>query len=437
LFGRLKNHTNTFAGPLKRPTGIQAGLVWLVIFLMAPIGVCNGELGVEVTGFSLLISANSNAAKHVSANPNVLKNHPLGSDFRNRGSFTDAPDAEPLYLAVYLNSRMLAEVIQAQDNKGTIYFKLNEIAALVESAPPKNGNALATLEALEDIFPAQFTYSEKLQVLFIKGQGNLPIEKKWERERFHAMVSRNQITDDTPIIGFEYGLLGPPSFDLSAFYFKNGEERYNYSFKGASEALFGTAQIFGRGLENERLTDLRISWERFHPDWFVRVGDVVAPPIELVSQAEAGLGINFSTFPMENATQFDTETITGDLLNGWEVELYRGNTLLDFRKSDGSGRFIFRAIPLLFGENDIVLKFYGPQGQIRQESRPVNIGRSMAPPGKLWFRFSAIEQGENIFLGRDSQTRSHIKGFRGFGEVFYGLSPQLTLTASLPSQSKL
>ena len=138
-----------------------------------------------------------------------------------------------------------------------------------------------------------------------------------------------------------------------------------------------------------------------------------APPIELVAQADAGRGINFSNIPIENATQFGTDTISGDLLDGWEVELYRGNTLLDVKRSDGSGRFVFRDVALLFGENNIILKFYGPQGQFRQESRPVNIGRGMAPEGKLWSRFSFTDQGENIFLGRNSQTRGPYRGIQG------------------------
>ena len=179
------------------------------------------------------------------------------------------------------------------------------------------------------------------------------------------MLSSNSLTEDSPIVDFEYGLLGPPSLDFSGSYIKNGHESLNYSFKAGMEALYGTAYLFGQGFNEDELSDLRFSWERFDPNWFVQVGDVIAPPIELVAQAEAGRGINFSTFPIEHATQFATDTIAGDLMEGWEVELYRGNTLLDFQKSNPSGRYIFRDIPLLFGENDIILKFYGPQGQFR------------------------------------------------------------------------
>ena len=375
----------------------------------------------------------SNTANKAISKPSALGKIASVPSPQDKQSLSSKYIEQSLYLAVYLNHQELAEIIEAKEKGGFVYFNLNEIAVLLEAPLTEDANAIATLEALEKIYPAKFNYSEKYQALFIKGNGKLPIEIKWERERLQKYLSKGSINSDAPILNFEYGLLGPPSIDFSAHYLRNGVENYGYSFKSGMEALFGTASIVGLGSKTDSLTDLRVQWERLNSNWFIQLGDVFAPPIELVAQAEAGLGMNFSTFPIENSTQFDTDTITGDLLEGWEVELYRGNTLINFQKSDGSGRFIFRDIPLLFGENKIILKFYGPQGQIRQESRPVNIGRGMAPVGKLWTRLSFIDQGENLFLGRYSQTRNNVQGFRGFGEVFYGLSNKLTLTGSLIS----
>jgi hypothetical protein len=403
----------------------------LLILLNGFFDVSYGEIGLDMSGYTAMVS---NTANKAISKPDELSKIASVPVLREKQSLSANDTEESLYLVVYLNSNELTEVIEAKEKGGFVYFNLNEIAVLLESAlPDEDGNAIVTPAELDRIFPAKFTFSQNLQALLIKGNGRLPIEKKWQRERLQKLLSYNSITENTPIVNFDYGLLGAPSLDVSAAYFKNSVERFNYSFKGGMEAMYGTASIFGRGLDNENLTDLRITWERLQSDWFVRVGDIVAPPIDLVAQAEAGRGISFSNFPIENSTQFDSETVSGDLLDGWEVELYRGETLLDFRKSDGSGRFIFREIPLLFGENNIILKFYGPQGQFRQESRPVKIGGRMAPEGKLWTRFSSIDQGENIFLGRNSQTRGHIKGYRGFGEIFYGFSPRLTLTGSLTS----
>jgi len=430
LLSRIKKYRNeSFGLSLARTCTLTIHLS-LIIFLNGHFDISYGDIG---PGYPLIVSENLQGAQKDASNSEESAKLPPVQSPREDLNFSSLDAAESVYLAVYLNSRMLTEVLEAKEKGGSVYFKLNEISILFEDTPPEDPNAIATSEALGKIFPAKFNYSKKLQALLIEGNGKLPIEKKWAREQNQKMLTGNTITDDTPIVNFDYGLIGPPSLDVSASYLKNGQESFNYSFKGGMEALYGTAYVFGRGIDDDELTDLRVTWERFHPDWFVQIGDVISPPIELVAQSDAGRGFNFTTFPLENATQFDTDTIAGDLLNGWEVELYRGNTLLDFQKSNGSGRFIFRDIPLLFGENNIILKFYGPQGQFRQESRPVNIGSGMAPKGKLWTRLSFLDQGENIFLGRNSQTRAHIEGFRGFGEIYFGLSERFTLTGSLTS----
>jgi hypothetical protein len=402
-----------------------------LIVLNGYFDVSYGEIGLAQSSYSAVVSANANKD---SISPEEMTTVASLPSTQVKLSEADSDPEQFLYLAVYLNRKELTEVIEAKEKDGSVHFNVNEISILLEAPfPDGDASVMATPAELEEIFPAQFTYSQNLQALLISGKGRLPIEKKWQRDSLQKLLAYNVVSEETPILNFEYDLYGAPSLDISAGYFKNGKERFNYSFQGGMEALYGTAQIFGRGQSDDELTNVRVSWERLNKDWFIRVGDVFAPSIDLVAQAEAGRGFSFSTFPIENATQFDSETISGDLLDGWEVELYRGETLLDFRKSDGSGRYVFRDVPLLFGQNKIILKFYGPQGQFRQESRPVNIGGNMAPEGKLWTRFSSIDQGENIFLGRDNQTRPHIKGYRGFGEVYYGLSQRLTLTGSLTS----
>lgn len=430
MFHRNQNDINGLAGSLLGRISTVVVHVGLLIVLNGFFDVSYGEIGLDMSGYTAMVS---NTVNKAGSKPDELIKIVSVSTPRKTQILSSQEDEESLYLTVHLNRKEIAEIVEAKEKDGSVYFNLNEIAALLEAPITEDANAIATPEQLEKIFPAQFTYSENLQALLITGKGRLPVEKKWQRERLHKSLSYNLITEETPILNFEYGLLGPPSLDVSLSYFKNGSERFNHSFKGGMEALYGTASVFGRGHNDDELTNLRVSWERLNKDWFIKVGDVVSPSIDLIAQAEAGRGFNFSTFPVENATQFDSETLSGDLLDGWEVELYRGETLIDFKTSDGSGRYIFRDIPLLFGQNNIVLKFYGPQGQFRQESRPVKIGGQMAPEGKMWVRFSSIDQGENIFLGRDVQTRTHITGYRGFGEVFYGLTPRVTLTGSLTS----
>jgi hypothetical protein len=408
--------------------GIFSGLI---ILFNGFLNISYGEVGHEISDYHHRAIENIYAAKETSSDATELVNTPSGHSNQKNHNYSATDTEEVVYLVVYLNGKLLTEVLEAKERGGLVYVRLNKMTHLFESAPPEDPNAVASSEALEKIFPAKFEYSQRLQALIITGEGKLPVEKKWAREYNRKMMGGSTNMADTPLVEFEYGLIGPPSLDISANYQKNGHESFNYSFKAGMEALYGTASVFGRGLNEDELTDLRVKWERLNRNWFVEVGDVYSPPIELVARSEAGRGFNFSTFPIENSTQFDTDTIAGDLLVGWEVELYRGNTLLDFRTGDASGRFIFRDIPLLFGKNNIILKFYGPQGQLRQESQPINIGRGMTPEGKLWTRLSFTETGRNLFLGRNSQTRVNVEGPRGLAEVFYGLSKRFTLTGSL------
>ena len=220
--------------------------------------------------------------------------------------------------------------------------------------------------------------------------------------------------------------------DVFASYEKNGDERFVYSLQGISGALYGLARFQAIAFDDE-LDSLRLSWERVEPLWSIKLGDVYSRPLDLIARGEAGRGFLFSTFPVDRGSKFDNETLQGDLPPGWEVELYRKDILLDFRKDDGTGRFVFEDVPLLIGDNDITLKYYGPQGQVRVSKRRVRIGSQMVPEGRVWASVGLIEQGETLFTGRDSLTRRGIRDVRVTGDVYVGLTRNLTLATSAAS----
>ncbi len=338
---------------------------------------------------------------------------------------------EVLLLAVKLNQKTIAEVIEAAEREDGVYVRTQEIAQMLESTAPQNAGEWSRVGTLDLLFPARFEYASRSQALLIQGRGRLPIEQRWERERLQRYLSHGG-ADGLPEVPLAYKLFGLPAVDVAAIYEKNGTERFSYSVAGVSEGLYGLTRLQAIGFE-EKLDSLRVSWERVQPDWSLRLGDVFAPPVDLIARGEAGRGYLFSTFPVERGSRFDSETIEGDLEPGWEVELYRKDTLLDFRKDDGSGRFVFDDVPLLIGDNDITLKFYGPQGQLRESKRRVRIGAHMVPEGRVWASVGMVEQGETLFLGRDIQTRDDIRDLRVTGDVYAGLTSKLTLAASLAS----
>jgi hypothetical protein len=95
-------------------------------------------------------------------------------------------------------------------------------------------------------------------------------------------------------------------------------------------------------------------------------------------------------------TAFDRTRVEGDLPTGWEAEIYRNGELLGFAKPDGSQRYVFDDIQLIYGENRIRIVLYGPQGQVREREQIYNVGLDSVPKGKTWYWIGANEPGRDL-----------------------------------------
>ena len=89
-----------------------------------------------------------------------------------------------------------------------------------------------------------------------------------------------------------------------------------------------------------------------------------------------------------NPVAFDRTRFEGDLPSGWDAELYRNGELLAFSRSDGSQRYVFDDVPLIYGDNRFEIILYGPQGQQRSRLETINVGQE---PGAA---------GQDLVLGR-------------------------------------
>ncbi len=338
---------------------------------------------------------------------------------------------ETLFISVTLKGQPLTDFIEATEKEGEVFVRTREIANLTESQVLETAEEFLTIKELDKIFPAEFSFSFRSLELSIEGSGKLPIEQRWEREHRHKYLAGGSI-EDLPEVPIRYGLFGLPYFDVSSTYNNQGENRFTYSILGSAEGLHGTTRLNLIGLDEE-LDALRVSWERVEPLWTVKLGDVFSKPIDLIARGNTGRGFLLSTFPVDRGSNFTTETIEGDLQPGWTVELYREGSLLDFKENNGTGRFNFENVPLVTGDNQITLKFFGPQGQVRETTRRVRIGAQMAPPGKLWSNLSFIQQGETLFLEEKNIGENESQGLRIAGEGYLGINKQLTLASSLTS----
>lgn len=126
------------------------------------------------------------------------------------------------------------------------------------------------------------------------------------------------------------------------------------------------------------------------------VGDVEGFESGLTGSSAAGRGAVVTNRPLTSQSAFGQTRFEGDLPSGWEAEIYRNDELLAFTQSTADQRYVFDNVQLLYGENNIRIVMYGPQGQIRTREELVDVGQDSAPPGKTWYWAGANQPTRDI-----------------------------------------
>jgi hypothetical protein len=128
----------------------------------------------------------------------------------------------------------------------------------------------------------------------------------------------------------------------------------------------------------------------------VAAGDVETPAGVLTGQSAVGRGVFITNRPTAMPSRFGRSDLRGELPNGWDAELYRNGELLAFQASRPDGRYEFPDIALRFGENNLEIVLYGPQGQIRREASQIPVGVGAIPAGKTWYWAGALETDRDL-----------------------------------------
>ncbi len=162
-------------------------------------------------------------------------------------------------------------------------------------------------------------------------------------------------------------------------------------------------------------------------------GDITSPQNRLSAGTDLGRGILVSSFPLDQPDVFNMTELRGELLEGWEVELYRNEALLDFQTARSDGRYEFINLPLLYGRNEFRLAFYGPQGQKREEYKEIFVGESQRKTGSADFRLSITQQNTPLFFEAGSLDTPGKGELRLNSRIDYGLSENVTIGAGATS----
>jgi hypothetical protein len=301
-------------------------------------------------------------------------------------------------------------------------------------------------------FPVDFQFNISQLAIGVTSREPLPFELRLERENNRNPNGLFGEKEKYPRVTTPYKLIDWPSIDTSYNfnYQSEGDAAESlYSALLSGDLLYMNSELFLSGDEQDTLTDARLKMGRKDPDGNmlgplhareVTLGDIFSPQLPLISNSNAGAGFEISSFPISQRSEFDRINLRGTLAVGWEVELYRNEVLIASQVTpDADGRFDFRNVPLLYGNNILRLVFYGPQGQKRQSVRRIRVGKEQTRPGKHSFRFAANLQDEDLFQVRNNTGNDKTKGkARWFGEYEHGINNIFSVAgniASLPLES--
>ena len=273
--------------------------------------------------------------------------------------------------------------------------------------------------ALTRWFGITVTPSTSGSLLMLESEAKLPVELAREREQRAARLHKAALPlEGLPRVKLPYRMWRAPALDFIvsagvAYRASNGMQvDRQASIVAAGEIAQLSYDAMLSSDSKGRPKSLRMRAYRSDPEGGLlgpfnathfAIGDVEGLSSRLVGGA-SGRGAQVTNRPLFNPVAFDRTRFEGDLPPGWDAELYRNGELLAFSRSDGSSRYVFEDVPLVYGDNRFEIILYGPQGQQRSRLETINVGQSQVPSGKTWYWAGVSQPGRNMlsnFVGRD------------------------------------
>ncbi|MEO7786820.1 MAG: carboxypeptidase-like regulatory domain-containing protein [Sphingomicrobium sp.] len=288
-------------------------------------------------------------------------------------------------------------------------------------------------------------------MLLLESQAKLPVELAKERHDRAARLHKASLSlGQLPQVRLPYRLWRAPALD---FIVSGGA---TYEAKSGARidrraSLLAAGEMATLSYEAQATTDargkpqsLRVHAFKSDPDGGLLgplkathfgFGDVAGHDSRLIAAGGSGRGAVVTNRPLFTPTAFDRTRFEGELPAGWEAELYRNGELLGFAPATGDQRYHFDDVPLLYGENAIEIRLYGPQGQLKSRSETVNVADAAAPPGTTWYWAGVNQPARDLVSLRRSQTdASRIPKLQATAALEHGLDERTSFGVTATMQ---
>jgi hypothetical protein len=296
------------------------------------------------------------------------------------------------------------------------------------------------IEVIAEWFGFTFDIDESRLKLKLTTERQLPVELRIARQNRQINTQTYSNNSVMPYRDTGYTAFSPPLFDAQiSTSHRNDETALNYSVVGAQDFAWLTTNYYLAGSKDDALSSARITFARESDTNNLlgplkatefEVGDILPVGNTRGASRNLGRGLRFSNTPLVSSLDGRKVNLTGDMQDGWDVELYRNGILINQKFGVADGRYEFNDIELEFGENSFELVFYGPQGQVETKTEVFNIDSNSVAKGQFNYQFSAVEANKSVFgLEEENYGASaEEKGPQANLVAGYGVSDWLSFT---------
>jgi hypothetical protein len=277
-------------------------------------------------------------------------------------------------------------------NAGTVAIEGEAISVGAEDVRRLDDAILVHSDTFAIWFNVRLDVDFRNLAVNVISEAPIPLQQRFERQQRIASLRRGRRGDPTlPPVDDPYRLIDWPFSDVrlqSSLLDTPGQKlrtTQSYSVVGRGDLGLATGEFFFSGNRDDLFNSARLTLRREDPTGGllgplqatrVEAGDVVAPGLPV-----GGPGVG--AFVTNNTTGIQNLGSSTDFAGleqpGTDVELYRNGILLDLQTVGDDGRYEFRDVPLVLGDNEFRLVFYGTLGEIREE----RASRTVTSVGKL------------------------------------------------------